>query len=248
MKKGRWFWGSFALIGAAILLGSQLGWFTYSYSPWTLIFTLFLAATFITSLVSLWISGVVFSLAALSIVYASALGIAHISVWMIILIAILVNIGLSLIFHPWIAKHHRKQMMSYHHGSHYFEENIHSRHFNAHTNEDTDTALYFVDKVTSSTRYLHNKQLEQVTFEVSLGDLKAYFDDVVPAQSDLVVNLNVSMGQAELFIPKDWQVSNELEYTMGTVDVPDSIISDVEGITVHLRGQVSFGQVNVHYI
>lgn len=118
----------------------------------------------------------------------------------------------------------------------------------AHTNEDTDTALYFVDKVTSSTRYLHNKQLEQVTFEVSLGDLKAYFDDVVPAQSDLVVNLNVSMGQAELFIPQDWQVSNELEYTMGTVNVPDSIISDVEGITVHLRGQVSFGQVNVHYI
>lgn len=246
MRKGRLFWGIFALIGAVILLGSQLNWFDYPYSPWILILTLFLVATLITSLVSIWLTGTIFSLAALSIVYANVLGIEHISIWLIILIAILVDIGVSLLFHPWLARRHHRQIMGKT-AHHHFEENIHSRQFSSH-NEDEDTELYFIDKLTSSTRYLHNKQLERVVFEVSAGELKAYFDDVTVANSELIVDLNVTMGQVELFIPKEWQISNELAYAMSTVNVPKKLTSEMDTVLVHLRGKINFAEVNVHYI
>lgn len=249
MKKSRWFWGSFALIGAGVLLGSQVGWFSYSFSPASLVLTLLLAATLITSLVSLWLTGIVFSLAGLSIVYAVPLHLTQLSNWMILLIALLVDIGLSLLLHPFLKRRHKSRVTIINGQGNkqevHIEKNIHQRHRDMH-NDDDESKLFFADKISSSTRYLHNKNLEEVTFDVSMGELKAFFDDVEPAGPELTINLNVMMGEAQLFIPQEWEISNELDYSVSSIDLPAK--PDLKTTMVHLRGNVNFAQVSIVYI
>jgi len=96
------FWGLFLLLSAAILIGSQLHLISYKLGFWTVVVTIFLVAVLIKSLVYLSIPGSVFSLAFIAILYAKPLGITAITPWTVLGAALLISIGLSLIFRPWL--------------------------------------------------------------------------------------------------------------------------------------------------
>lgn len=98
MRSRNWFWGTFFILGAILLGVSQMGLISYHLGFWTVIATLVLAGALIQSLIMLSIGGTVFSVAFLSILYAGPLGIAKLAPWTILGIAILLTIGLSIIF------------------------------------------------------------------------------------------------------------------------------------------------------
>ncbi|MCF7523300.1 hypothetical protein L3X07_08405 [Levilactobacillus brevis] len=70
-----WFWGIFLVLAAGILVVSQLELFSLHIGFWTIVIAMFLVAGFVASLIHLAVSGMVFSLAFLAIIFARPLGI-----------------------------------------------------------------------------------------------------------------------------------------------------------------------------
>ncbi|WP_422730443.1 LiaF transmembrane domain-containing protein, partial [Lactiplantibacillus pentosus] len=122
MRKN-WFWPIFLIASAVILITSQLGLFSYHLSLLTVFFTLILVACLGSSLRYLNMSGIVFSVAFLAIIYARPLGITRLVPWTILGAALLLSIGLSMLIRPRYYRYHRSH---YHHHEHHrdTEENV----------------------------------------------------------------------------------------------------------------------------
>lgn len=92
-------WGVGLLAAAVLLVVSQLGLLSFKIGFWMIILTVIFVACLIKGLLDRSIYVSVFSIAFLVITYAGPLGIKKLlSAWMILFIALLVSIGLSLLF------------------------------------------------------------------------------------------------------------------------------------------------------
>ena len=56
-----------------------------------------------------------------------------------------------------------------------------------------------------------------------------------------------SFGETNLYIPKEWKTDNEIGQTFGSVQI-HGISEGTSSNTLKLKGEVSFGEVNIHYI
>ena len=74
MKKERIFWGLFFIVAAIFLLVSRLG-FLGDIGVWSLLLTVFFVACLVKSIAHRSVSGVLFAVAFLCIIYAKPLGI-----------------------------------------------------------------------------------------------------------------------------------------------------------------------------
>lgn len=102
MKKGNVFWGIVLLLVALLIVVDKLG--VADISLVRVILTVFLAAFLIKGITKLSIPGVIMPAAFLCILYRHALGIEQLQVFTILVVAVLVSIGLDLIFGPMLRK------------------------------------------------------------------------------------------------------------------------------------------------
>ncbi|WP_071130969.1 LiaF transmembrane domain-containing protein [Enterococcus timonensis] len=103
-----WFLGIFLVASAIVLVGQQLDWFDLKIGFWTGLLTLILATTTLKSLFHLNFGGFSFSLGFLAILHAKNLGIENLVPWTILLAALLVAVGLNLLFAPLKRKRQSK--------------------------------------------------------------------------------------------------------------------------------------------
>ena len=242
------FWGVFLLLSAAILVISQLHLITYSFSFWTMVATIFLVAVLIKSAVYFSIPGTVFSLAFLAILYAEPLGITAIVPWTLLGAALLVSIGLSMIFRPLIAKHrpwinYRKGYTKGHHGP--FVKMDYTADPDVKTVDDPDVNVYV--KMGTSIRYVKSDDFNSANIDVSMGDAKVYFDNV-KVHDTATINVNVSLGGVELFVPRNWNVVKGLDNNMGAISEVGNPISDSDSPNVTVVGLVSLGNLKINYV
>ena len=245
MKKShRWFWGSFFLIGAVLVVMGQLGGLPAEFGFWRILFAIFMVAIVIYSLAHKGITGTVFGLAALAILFRRPLGITALGPWTIGGVALLVTIGLTLLLKPTHA-------ISYHY------------HFDSGTEddwEDSDERLGSTDRMTTdedhvqvdvnmgdSIRYLQSQDFQQADVRVRMGNAKVYFDDVQMAADGAVVNLDVSLGGVTLYFPSDWNVKLAVESSLGGVDVKGKQPA-TDGPRVIVQGRVSLAGLTVVYL
>lgn len=92
-------WGLFFIGAAILLIVSQF--IPLKFDGGQFFGTVLLAVIFIWSIVNLSIAGTVYSLAFLIIINASTLKIGFISSWVILSIALLLQIGLTILLAPW---------------------------------------------------------------------------------------------------------------------------------------------------
>src|SRR5687768_9405147 len=117
MKKREFFWGLLFILAAALIILNQFGFFT-GVSMFELVVTVFLGGVIISSVKHLNFWGILFPLAAICIIYAEEWNITDFSPWPALLSALLLSIGLSILFqrnHFW--KHHDHHC-HHHHGFH----------------------------------------------------------------------------------------------------------------------------------
>ncbi|WP_338215742.1 LiaF transmembrane domain-containing protein [Companilactobacillus muriivasis] len=242
------FWGIFLVLSAAILVVSQMHLITYSFSFWTVAVTIFLAAVLIKSLIYFSIPGTVFSLAFLGIVYAKPLGITAIVPWTLLGAALLVSIGLSMIFRPLIAKHrpwvnYSKGYTRGHHGP--FVQMDYTSKPDVETVNDPDVNVYV--KMGSSIRYVKSDDFNSANIDVSMGDAKVYFDNV-KINDSAAINVDVSFGGAELFVPSDWIIRQGIDTNMGTITEVGNVRTDEDSPEITITGRVSVGSLKITYI
>jgi hypothetical protein len=236
-KVERIFWGLFFIVAAAVLIINQLG--IFEELGQVNIIHLFLAAVFavcgVRSLIHYNIPGALFSLAFILILYAEPLGIAAISPWTILLAALLGSIGFSIIFRkkkPWYEYHHHKC--------------DYDEHFDTIDQTDAD----IVDMNTSfgsSIKYVNSNNFQRANMHCSFGAMKVYFDHCAIQNNVAELRMDVSFAGVELFIPKEWRVEQNVDFSVGGMDEKNRNVSTGSPV-LRLTGNVKFGGVTIIYV
>ena len=206
-------------------------------STWGLIVTAIMVYTIIHSIIDLSFGGIFVPLAIIGIIFDKPLGITAITPWTILIVAILLTVAFDMIF----PKHHR-----HHHHHHDDMKDFAKDHFTEETKDDNDGYVMHSMRFGSSTKYIRSQNLRVVDLTSQFGELSVFFDGAQVSGKNLSVHCNVSFGEMDLYIPKEWRIKNKVgvmlgncdERTSGEVIVEDPIICEIDG-------SVSFGELKI---
>ncbi len=234
MKSKNIFWGLFLVMSAALIIASQVTSFG-TISAVSIIATVFLAAIIISSMVRLEFFGIFVPMAFLYMIYDAPLGLPFIRPVILVVSALLISIGCSLIFR----KRHKKIICT---GSSVNDYNK--------TNESIDDNNPKVKvSMGASSKYLHADALQGGQFSVSLGELEVYFDQVRLNPAGAQVFVDCSLGSLKLYIPRYWNVVDKIGATLGEVKNNSRQAQPVlTEPPLTITGNVKLGSVEILYI
>lgn len=246
-KWSRIFWGIGLIAAAVFLVIDQLHLLPFTIGFWAIFWTVVFVASLITSVINKNLYGAIFSIAFLVIVYAKPLHISALSPWTILLVAILVSAGISLIFRnsfkPTIIINGKKVNANW--------SDLINKNFKA-DNVITDNSfgvdsdnVVISGKMTEASRYIHSQNLKTVTIDSSMGDVSVYLDDAKAAGDEVIMNINTSMCDVDVYIPSDWQVENNMQNSLSDVDIDHS---KGTGTKLILQGRNTMGDLTVKHV
>lgn len=234
IKTGRIFWGVFFVLAAAFVVVCRMGMFV-DVGIWSLIFTVFLVAIFVESLFHLKFPGIFFSAAFLAIIYAKPLGITSLVPWTVLGVALLLSIGFSLIFHK--KYHYEKYCHKHDFDEHDFSEVI---------DEKDDSQINFKTSFAGTIKYVNCDDFKRANLATSFGSLKVYFDNAIIQDDSAVIAVDVSFGDMEIYLPRDWELINKTDASFGEVKVKNRP-SGVNAKKIIVAGHVSMGDLKIYY-
>jgi predicted membrane protein len=190
----------------------------------------------ITSILCVNFWGILFPLSFICILYAHELNITSFTPWPALFTAFLLSLGLSLIFqrhgchiHPFYHSHY----------DHSFSSTV--------INEPDGNAVNCSTSFGECMKYVKSENFERADIRCSFGEVKVYFDNALIPSGKADIYLDVSFGEAQLFIPKTWKVVNDVHVFLGDMqEKTRNIGSDSPVVTLH--GKVSFGDVQIIFI
>ncbi|MDL2258766.1 hypothetical protein LJC42_06400 [Eubacteriales bacterium OttesenSCG-928-K08] len=238
MKKNskNWLWGLFFLCAAGVILISQFGLFAGAFfegiSVFKIIVGILLIGMLIVSIYHAEFFGIFLALGLIYVLFAGHIGLPYISVWTMLAVVVFLSIGFHLIFGKRLHKfrHHSSEKM--------FEESAQTI-----TDDSTCARVSFG----ASSKYLHVQGLKRARLECSFGALQVYFDETTLDPDGAVVEFNCSFAGVELYIPRTWQVINNINSSIGGVDLPRNMRDEYEG-KLTLVGDLKFGGIEIVYV
>lgn len=239
MKIKNLFWGLFFVLAAAVVIINQLGYFT-GVNLFSLLFIIFMIPIIVKSIAHVNFGGVLFPIAFLCIVFAEPLGITNLTPWPVLGAALLGTIGLHFMFGG-----PKYKTYIYNHTNNHMEDM--EQGFKEIVDEPDDNLVDFRVRFGASVKYVNSKSLQKANLDCSFGALKVYFDNTKIHEDGAVINLDVSFGGVELFIPKEWNLVNGVNCALGAIEEKNSR-KESGGPTVTLVGNISFSGVEITYV
>ncbi|MCI8372405.1 MAG: hypothetical protein HFI75_08405 [Lachnospiraceae bacterium] len=233
MKKRNLFWGIIFLLGAIFIIVGKLGYLS-EISFFSLFFTVFLLGILIDSLIRLSFPGIFFSAAFLAIIYDKQLGIVQLTPWTILGAALLASIGCSMLFNGKKFKRNWNKK----HGSHNFSSVI---------NDKDQQVVKHSTSFSSCIKYVNTEDFRRADLKCSYGAMKVYFDNAVIKEPGARINIDVSFGAMELYIPHSWNLHYSIDSSLSGIEEEER--GTIPGtIDVSLTGKASFSGVTIRYI
>lgn len=179
--------------------------------------------------VRLRISGIFFPIALLTLLFekeiSSLLGLSsgyiH-SAWTILLIALLLTVGFSMLFPRRKIKSHFK----------------HAHRYGDKHNEESNFS--------SRTVYIDAAKEFSETLDVNFGSMEVYFTNAELYQGNGSLLLDNNFGSLSITVPFDWSVETEIENNFGGITIPLSEGAQSEKRLL-LLGDNNFGSISVSY-
>ena len=232
MKGKNIFWGLFLLISAALIIASQVTSFG-TISAVSILATVFLAAIIISSVARMEFFGMFVPMAFLYMIYNEPLDLPFIRPVILVVSAILVSVGCSLIFKK------RRKKNTYVNNSYYSK-------MNESVNDNNPTVK---SSMGSSSKYLRADSLQGGQLTVSFGELSVYFDQVRLNQAGAEIFVDCNLGLLKLYIPRHWNVVDKIGATLGAVQNNTGQAQPVlTEPLLTLSGNVKLGSVEINYI
>ena len=100
-------------------------------------------------------------------------------------------------------------------------------------------------KMTEASRYIHSQNLKTVTIDSSMGEVSVYLDGAKAAGDEVIMNVNTSMCDVNVYIPSDWQVENNMQNSFSDVDIDHS---KGTGTKLILQGRNTMGDLTVKHV
>jgi len=234
MKGKNVFWGLFFIVAAGVIVAHQLGYMA-GITTLNLILTILIIPIILKSITSVNFFGIFFPLALLGILFAEQLGITEFVPVPILIIALFISLGLSLIFSKFV---------NYKVGIF----NINAEDFEEIVDMEDEETVKFGVKFGSSIKYINSQNLKQANLSSSFGELVVYFDNTTINEKGAVINVDVSFGAITMYIPKEWKVINGISATLAGVEEHRKRQVDNITATIKLAGRASFAGVEIIYI
>ncbi|MFC3932773.1 hypothetical protein ACVR0S_08570 [Streptococcus dentapri] len=113
---------------------------------------------------------------------------------------------------------------------------------------DDEREVYAKTFFSENSYYITSQNLDRVYADAKFGELNI---DLCQAQfmtDSPEINIQVNFGEANIRIPRNWRINdNHLSRPFASLEIRGSHLSDEKDITVKLKGNVAFGQVNIIY-
>lgn len=244
MKQGRKvFWGLMFILGALALIIGKMG-FLEGFSFWSIVFSIALIGIFVDGILHRSWGMILFSLAFLIIVNDKFLGLEEITPWPVLGAALLGTIGLKILF-PGKGKVFSSlaRAKRWNNGEWSGEMIADRGEQDVLSGED----IWHSNSFGEAVKYLNGNEVRQVHLENSFGSLIVYFDNVVLKEGSANVYVDNSFGSMILYIPADWRVVTKLEVSFGDAKEQGYCNAASEN-TIHLYGDVSFGDLEIRYL
>ena len=234
-NRSKWYWGVFFILAAIFIVINQMG-YLINIGFWSMLFTIFLIPVFVECVIHRTFTGIFFSLAFLCIIYAGPLGIEQLVPWPVLLTALFLSIGCSIIFNRKSGYCH-----IHHHIGHIGTDEFESEEY-LDENEISCKVSFG-----SSAKYLSSQNLKKARIDCNFGAMKIYFDNTQLAPEGATVVFHCSFSGLELYIPKTWKVQQDTSlFLSGITEKNRSMIGD--GPVLTLAGEISFSGVEIIYI
>lgn len=227
MKKRKILWGLYFIAAAVAVLLNGLGIFGEINSV-KLITTMLLIPVFISGIISVSFVRLVFPVALGLIIYRTELGIDF-SAWPILAAALLLTVGLWLIF-PKKYKFKGKGV----------EYKI--------INEKDGDKVTINSRFNGTVRYIDSNNFTFASVDGSFSGIKIFFDKAVLNPEGGVINVNLNFSGLELYVPRTWNVIDNIDCSLGGVSKTGECIDSVNAPVLTLCGKVNFSGVTIKYI
>lgn len=236
MKKGNVFWGIVLVLGAILILLQSFKIYL-GIAPFRLFAGVVLAAWLFKSILDIQVEGICFSAAFLFIIFGSNLVGEPVNGIQILFVALLLSVGLNLIFGDRIKKLRKNR-----------KENGGMERYGQVVDSKEHDHVEVGVKCGSVVKYIESDNFVSGDLSASFGELVVYFDNAVIQNPSASVDINVSFGNLKLYIPKMWKIENNVTSSFAGVDERGHCQWTEGGKVLYLKGSVSFGAVEIYYI
>lgn len=240
MKRNNVFWGIVFVVMAVLVIVGQLG-VIEGLSFWKIALSVFFGAAFINGLVKFDIYQIFFSIAFLYVIWDEVLGFPYISSWTVLVAALFASIGFSMIFG------NRKKKKYYEKINNGSCENNHNKYENDQVEYDYGEEIKCSVKFASTVKYANSDNLRSVDISAAFGAASVYFSDAKVPLGEVIVSIDASFAGIELYVPKDWHVTNNMQANIGGVSEKNRS-SGSNTVNLVLVGSVNFSGVEIHYV
>ena len=237
MKRRKIFWGIFFIVMAMIIVVSKLG-ILPDVGVFSLLATAFLVWMAVDGARHRNFYEMMFAAAFICIIFDKPLGIEALTPWTVLAAALLLSIGLSLLFGRKKKQKHKIE----------FEwDSDGSRGIGSSGEQCSGAKIHCENNFGSAIRYINSDNFCKAYLDNNFGSMTVYFDNAMIQGESATVRVDNNFGETILYIPKEWKVFTELEPCFGGINEHGSVVGSSSAV-LYLKGETNFGNIEIYYI
>lgn len=154
--------------------------------------------------------------------------------WLLLLVAFLLGIGLSLIFH-------RKSHVHVDIGS---KDRAFASGNTANHDEFVNIDVNFGEHI----KHIHAENLRRVQIKCHFASTKIYLNSCTAGPEGVIININCSFSDLTLDVPRVWAIDNQISTFAGEVKTISPPVESGDKVQVKLTGSVNFAQLKINFV
>lgn len=240
-KWSKLFWGLFLILMGIFLVISKMG-LVKGIGFWSIFFTTIFAALFIRGLVKRNFTAIFFSIAFLCIIYDDQLGITALTPWTVLLAALLLSVGMNILFHKKGSYRKYVKFMDDDKDDDGSEEGSGGSGSSVYGEK-----IYQKNCFSTQSKYINPEMFERGMFENSFGSMNIFFENVATQKKEAYLEIENSFGDMNIYIPSSWAVDVNVDDNFSDATVVKGHGDGSNSFLLHIGGDSSFGKVHIIY-
>lgn len=231
MKKKSIFWGIIFILLAVYLIVNSMDLFP-KLPVFSILITLVLVYIMVMGIRKLNFTEILIPLALIGWQYDDYLGITELTPWPLLGAAILLAIGLDMIF-----RNVRKEKRIEGHVV-----------FNGRIDSSVDGSVININSTfAGNNKYINSDHFSTANIDTSFGQCNVYFDNAIMDNNHCVINVDNSFGETNLYLPHTWRVSIDRDCAFGDVKIHGVGSNDMDAPFAQVNADVAFGEINIYF-
>lgn len=223
-------WGLSLISIAVLIILNQIGLIEDSINPGMIILGALYCIILVNAIIKKSFGGIFLALGLAYVTFASLLELPKINIWLMLLIVMLLTLGFNTIFKQNFKRGYKPK-----------------RPEGLTIDYSEEGTINFTNKLGAAVKTVKISSFKGGMIKNSFGELKVYFEAALFTGNQVEIVINNSFGSVSLFVPKEWNVINDIAVFAGDCKEGKNSLKHIE-TTVVLTGNVSFGELIINYI